>query len=90
MSHLALAEHAVQSLILCCGNDSWGLHEKMSSRLQTSLLIHTQNLHCKSPRLRTVLAQFAHGRHVQDRLTSVLLENCWMYCDVITVAVSRV
>jgi hypothetical protein len=66
------------------------VHGKISSCLQTSFLYQSQNLHCKSPRLRTVLAQFVHGRPLQDRLISVSPDNCWTYRDVITVAVSLV
>jgi hypothetical protein len=44
----------------------------------------------QSPRLRTVLAQFVHGRHLQDRLIGVSPYNRWTYRDVITVAVPRV
>jgi hypothetical protein len=63
MSHLALAEHTLQSLILCRSNDHWGLHGKISARLQTNLLIQSQDSHCKSPRLRTVSAQFVHSHN---------------------------
>jgi hypothetical protein len=63
---------------------------KISPCLRTSLLIQSQKLHCKSLRLRTVLAQFVHGHHLQDRLISVSPYKCWTYCDVITVAVSLV
>jgi hypothetical protein len=79
-----------QGLILRCSNDNWGLPGKISPRLQMSLLIQSQDLHRKSLRLRTVLAQFVHGRHLQDWLISVSPDNRCTYRYVITVAVSRV
>jgi hypothetical protein len=55
-----------------------------------SLLIQSQDLHCKSPPLRIVLAQSVHGHHLQDRLISVSPDNRWTYRNVITVASSLV
>jgi hypothetical protein len=62
----------------------------MSPNSQTSFPIQSQDLHCKSPRLRTVLAQFAHGHHLEDRLISVSPDHRWTYRNVITVASSLV
>jgi hypothetical protein len=54
----ALVEHAARSakprLLLL--QRQLGLHGKMSSRLQTSVLHQGQDLHRKSPRLRFVSA----------------------------------
>jgi hypothetical protein len=49
-------------------------------------------VHRKSPRLRTVFAQFFNGHHLQDRLISVTLspDNPWTYRNVITAADSLV
>jgi hypothetical protein len=56
--------------LLVCGNDHWGLPKKISARPQTSALIQGQVMHRKSPRLRTITAQFAHGQYFPDRLIS--------------------
>jgi hypothetical protein len=58
-----------------------------SPGLQKSLLIQSHDLHCKSPRLRTVLAQF---HHLEDRLISVSPKNRWTCHNVITVTGSLV
>jgi hypothetical protein len=56
--------------LLLCGNDHWGLPGKITARPQTSVLIQGQVMHRKSPRLRTVMAQFVHSQHLSDRLIS--------------------
>jgi hypothetical protein len=80
--------HAAQSLVFCCGNEDRGLHGKISPRLQTILLIQSQNLHRKSLRLRIVSAQFVHSHHLQDRLISEPPGDLWTYIIVITVTAS--
>jgi hypothetical protein len=56
---------------------------KISSCFQTSLLIRSQNLLRRNPRLRTVLAQSLHGHHLQDWLISVSPDNRRTYRTVI-------
>jgi hypothetical protein len=57
----------------------------ISSCFQTSLLILSQNLLRRNPRLRTVLAQSVHGHPLQDWLISVSPDNRGTYHTVIAV-----
>jgi hypothetical protein len=67
-----------------------GTPGKISSYFQTSLLILSQNLLRRNPRLRTVLAQSVHGHHLQDWIISVSPDNRGTYRTVITASGSVV
>jgi hypothetical protein len=71
------------------GNDNWGLPGKISLRLQTSLLGHSQDLHCKAHDSKlSWLSLFT--AIIPKRLISVSPDNHRTWRNVITMAVSLV